>query len=234
MIQALLLALSLATPALLIASETHETRQITGWTVHVNRQLAKDDAAMLDQALKLLKAQLEEIIRIVPAPAVTELQKVPLWFNPEYPNSRPRAEYHPGAGWLRENGRDPVMEKAVEFTNVRIFEAETRRMPNFALHELAHAYHDRVLSFQNTEIIAAYEAARAAGKYDNVQRQDSEGRKRLEKAYAMTNAKEYFAECTEAFFTRNDFYPFNREELKAHDPEICTILEKLWRIKEPM
>ena len=27
----------------------------------------------------------------------------------------------------------------VLFTNVRIFEEETRRMPNFALHELAHA-----------------------------------------------------------------------------------------------
>jgi len=38
------------------------------------------------------------------------------------------------------------------------------------------------------------------------------------RAYAMNDAKEYFAEETEAFFGRNDFYPFTREELKKHDP----------------
>lgn len=83
---------------------------------------------------------------MVPRAAVAELRKVPLWFSPEYPGVQPRAEYHPDAGWLRDNNRDPKMEKVVEFTNVRIFERETKRMPNFALHELAHAYHDRVLA----------------------------------------------------------------------------------------
>ena len=79
------------------------------------------------------------------------------------PGVPPRAEYHPGAGWLRANGRDAAMVKGVEFTNIRTFEAEARRMPNFALHELAHAYHDRVLGFENPEIEAAYQRALAAG-----------------------------------------------------------------------
>jgi hypothetical protein len=208
--------------------QEHETRLLSGWTLRINPALKKQDAAALEKALVLLKAQLDEIIRVVPAKAVTELRKVPLWINPEYPKTRPGAEYHPGADWLRENGRDPVMEKAVEFTNVRIFEAECRRMPNFALHELAHAFHDRVLGFENAEIEAAYQKAKAAGLYDRVQRQDSEGRKRLDRAYAMTNHKEYFAECTEAFFSRNDFFPFTREELKAHDPAMHALLERLW------
>lgn len=211
-------------------AKSHHERLIAGWKVHVS---TKSEPAALAKALPLLQAQLEEIARVVPVKAVTELRKVPLWINPEYPNTRPRAEYHPDAGWLRENGRDPVMAKAVEFTNVRIFEEETRRMPNFALHELAHAYHNRVLGFNNAEIEAVFEKAKAAGKYDRVQRQDSEGRKRLGKAYAMTNAKEYFAECTEAFFTRNDFFPFTRDELKAHDPVMFALLEKLWGTKIP-
>ena len=120
------------------------------------------------------------------------------------------------------------MAKGVEFTNVRIFEAETRRMPNFALHELAHAFHDRVLGFENAQIEAAYQKAKDAGLYDRVQRQDSEGRKRLDRAYALTNAKEYFAECTEAFFTKNDFFPFTKDELKKHDPEMFELLNRLW------
>lgn len=208
-------------------AKEHDQRLIAGWTVRIHPVLF-DDAVALEKALGLLRVQLDEIERVVPAKAVTELRKVPLWFNPEHPNTRPHAAYHPSADWLRDHGFDPEMAKGVEFTNVRIFEAETRRMPNFALHELAHAYHDRVLGFGNTEIEVAFEKAKAAGKYDKVQRQDSEGRKRLDKAYAMTNAKEYFAECSEAYFSRNDFYPFTHEELKQHDHEMFTQLGKLW------
>lgn len=230
MIKALLLALSLLTPALLVARETHETRVISGWTVQVNRQLILHDAAALDRALVLLKAQLEEIARVVPTQPVAELRKVPLWINPEYQGIPPRAEFHPDAGWLRENGRDPAMAKGVEFTNVRIFEAEVRRMPNFALHELAHAYHNITMrmSFANLEIKAAYEKAKAGGKYERVERKDSEGRSSMGRAYALTNPQEYFAECTEAFFSRNDFFPFTRAELKTHDPEMFDLLVKTW------
>ncbi len=209
-----------------------DERRIVGWTVHVSTTLIEQDAPALEKALQLLRAQLEEIIRVVPAAAVAELKKVPLYFSPEYPNTRPRAEYHPDAKWLRDNDRDPVMAKAVEFTNVRIFEDETRRMPNFALHELAHAYHDRVvrMGFTNLEIKAAYEKAKTSGKYDKVERQDSEGRRRLDKAYAMTTPQEYFAETTEAYFSRNDFFPFNRDELQQHDPEMVLVLKKLWGV----
>lgn len=207
------------------ANQAYETKNLSGWTLLIS---AKLDPTAWSKALPLLQAQLDEIIRVVPSKAVAELQKVPLWINPEYPKVPPRAEYHPGADWLKDNGRDPAMAKGVEFTNIRIFEAETRRMPNFALHELAHAFHDRVLGFENAQIEAVYQKAKAAGLYDRVQRQDSEGRKRLDRAYAMTNAKEYFAECTEAFFTKNDFFPFTKDELKKHDLGMFELLSKLW------
>ena len=208
----------------------HDERLVAGWKVHINTRLIEEDAPGLEKAMQLLRAQLDEIIRVVPGPAVAELQKVPLWFSPEYPNTPPRAEFHPDGGWLKENGRDPVMAKGVEFTNVRIFEAETRRMPNFALHELAHAYHNRSLrmGFTNFEIKAAYDKAKASGSYDRVERKDSEGKSRIDRAYAMTTPQEYFAETTEAFFSRNDFFPFNNEELKTHDPEMFALLGKLW------
>jgi hypothetical protein len=213
------------------ANKAAETLNLVGWTLHISPKI---DTTALNKALPLLQAQLEEIVRVVPAKAVVELKKVPLWINPEYPKVPPRAEYHPGAGWLKENGRDPSMVKGVEFTNVRIFEAETRRMPNFALHELAHAFHDRVLGFEHPQIEATYQKAKAAGLYGRVQRQDSEGRKRLDRAYAMTNAKEYFAECSEAFFTKNDFYPFTQDELQKYDPEMFELLTKLWGVPERM
>ena len=107
-------------------------------------------------------------------------------------------------------------------------------MPNFALHELAHAYHSRVIEsgFNNAEIKAAYDKAKAGGSYDKVERWHGNGKPNThERAYAMTNPMEYFAENTEAYFSRNDFFPFTREELKQTDPEMFAVLEKLWGIK---
>ena len=195
-----------ATPS---RNSNYKTIEIEGWTVQVSEQLLQQEKEATERALELLTKQLQEINQVVPAAAVAELHKVPLWISPEYPNVMPSAEYHPGAGWLRENNRDPAMEKAVEFTNVRIFEQETLRMPNFALHELAHAYHDRVLpdGFGNKAIKAAYKRAKADGLYDNVEQRFGDGRSAKVRAYAITNPQEYFAECSEAFFSTNDFFP---------------------------
>jgi hypothetical protein len=208
----------------------HEIRSMAGWQVHVSKRLLQQEGPATARALELLKVQLEEVVRVVPKPAVTRLQQVPLWFSPEYPGVRPTAEYHPNRQWLCEHGRDPALAKAVEFTNIRLFEKETRRMPFFAFHELAHAYHDQVLGFDNTEVRAAYEAAKKSGRYDKVKRWTGE-KITEERAYAMTNAKEYFAESSEAYFGRNDFYPFTRKELEEHDPQMYDLLERLWQCR---
>lgn len=213
-----------------------KTRTISGWSVHVHESLLRDDMkSATSKALVLLEEQLDEIVKVVPAEAVTELRKVPLWFSPEYPGAQPKAEYHPDAGWLKDNGRDTAMAKGVEFTNVRIFERETTRMPNFALHELAHAFHDRFLpgGFANAEISAAFENAKANGLYDNVERTFGDGRTSKERAYALTNPMEYFAECTESYFAKNDFYPFTRDELKKVDPSMTELLKSLWGVPLP-
>ena len=123
------------------------------------------------------------------------------------------------------------MVKGVEFTDIRDFKKETIRMPCFALHELAHSYHDRVLpgGFGNAEIKTAYDRAKASGKYDKVERWYGNGRANtFERAYAMTNPMEYFAECSEAFFCRNEFFAITRDELKIHDPEMFELLQRLW------
>jgi hypothetical protein len=211
-----------------------QVSNISGWTVMVSDALLADDKAATEKALKALASQLEEISRVVPAEAVAQLRKVTLWFSPEYPGVQPRAEYHPDAGWLRENGRDPAMAKSVEFTNVRIFERETKRMPNFTLHELAHAYHDRVLDkgFDNPDIKAAFDAAKRKGLYDRVEQRFGDGRSAHVRAYALMSPMEYFAECSEAFFSTNDFFPFAREQLAKHDPGMFSLMKKLWSVAD--
>jgi hypothetical protein len=205
-----------------------ETRTVSGWTLHIRKELLTGDREKTEKAVILLKEMLDEIVRVVPAKAVEDMRKVPLYFSPEYQGIGACAEYHPDAGWLKDHKRDPAMAKCVEFTNVAIFDAERRRMPNFALHELAHAWHDRVLSFDELRIKKAYIKAEGGGTYNDVEHRDAEGRTRKGRSYAMTNHKEYFAETTEAFFSTNDIFPFNKEELKKHDPDMFTLLEQVW------
>ena len=216
------------------ATPGRQAKEIEGWTVQISDVLLEKNKAETEKALELLTAQLQEIKRVVPAKAVAELQKVTLWFSPEYPGVQSRAEYHPDAGWLKDNKRDPVMAKGIEFTDVRNFERETKRMPCFVLHELAHSYHDRVLprGFGHPEIKAAYDRAKASGTYDKVEQRFGDGHSAQVKAYAMTNPMEYFAEDTEAFFGTNDFFPFTHDELEKHDPVMCELLGKLWGVPD--
>jgi len=65
-----------------------------------------------------------------------------------------------------------------------------------------------------------------------VERKDAEGHKRLDRAYALTNPQEYFAETTEAFFTTNDFFPYTRDELKQLDPQMDQLLARLWGVDQ--
>lgn len=204
-------------------------RKVEGWTVHLHPALqGKEETAT---ALALLRQQLADIVRRLPARAVAELRRVELWFSPVWSGSGPRAEYHPDAGWLRHHGRNPAMAGGVEFSNISIFRQEMERMPNFALHELAHAFHHRVLGFGQPEIEEAYGAARDSGRYARVaQRHGKDRPETVGRAYALTDAREYFAECTEAFFATNDFYPFNRAELEAYDPQMAALLRRLWGV----
>ena len=226
------LCLVMMCPVGLLAAETtfpkYEQRTIRGWQLHIHPQLLADHAAATEVALRLLEEQLVEIIDKVPPPAVAQLREVPLWFSPVYVGTGPHAEYHPDAGWLKRHGRSEALAKCVEFTNVLIFEKERKRMPNFVLHELAHAYHDRVLDFDQKAILDAFERARSAKLYEEVERND--GRK--VRHYALTNHKEYFAELSEAYFSRNDFFPFHAEQLRSYDPHMFDVLTQVWGVKD--
>lgn len=213
-----------------LARSTHD---VAGWQVLVDGRLFATERPATERALELLGQMLTEIVRVVPAPAVAALRAVPLYVSPAYAGQRSGAEYHPSAAWLRDHGRDPAMARCVEFSGVADFAQEMQRMPNFALHELAHAYHDRVLSrgFANPAILRAFEQAKTDGRYARVERWHGPSRPTtFVSAYALTSAMEYFAEGTEAFFARNDFAPFTRAELQAHDPALGALLAQLWGV----
>jgi hypothetical protein len=97
-------------------------------------------------------------------------------------------------------------------------------MPWVVLHELAHAYHDQVLGFEEPRVKKIWEKFRDSGKYNSVL--NSPGNRR--EHYGLKNQMEFFAEMTESYFGSNDFYPFVTGELKDTEPEIFALMEEIW------
>ena len=93
------------------------------------------------------------------------------------------------------------------------------------MHELAHAYHDLVLSFYDPHILTAFARAQASGRYNAVGGPWG----RSERAYAMSNAREFFAELSEAYFGTNGIFPFTRDDLKAFDPDSYRVIANAWK-----
>ena len=203
----------------------YETKTLEGWTVHVARPLLDEQAAVGREALRLLEVKLYDVTRVVPGKALAELRKVPIWLCVgEGTKGAGGAEYHPSAEWLKKNGYNVEKAKAVEIGDAARFLKFSIPQPAVLLHELSHAYHDRVLGFEHPGIKAAYAAMVESKQYDSVLH--IHGSKK--RHYALTDPKEYFAESSEAWFGTNDFYPFVKAELKEVDPQLCTILSEVW------
>jgi hypothetical protein len=206
-----------------VPTANYAKRSIEGWTVHVNQALLAKEADRSTEALKLLQVKLYEIRRAVPLAACRKLQEVPIWLGVDDGHA-PCAEYHPNREWLLKNGFNPDKAKSVEIGNAARFLEWSKDQPAMVLHELAHSYLDRVLGLDHRDVRAAYESAVKSRIYDSVLRNNG----KMERAYALSNPEEYFAEATEAFFGTNDFYPFVRVELEKHDPQLYKLLVEVW------
>lgn len=206
-----------------VATTQYSDRNVLGWTLKVNHQLLTDDSEVGRQALALIEVKLREITERVPGRALMALQRVPIWLGVD-DYAQPNACYHPSADWLRTHGWNPDKAKAVEIGNAAIFLAWSEDQPMMILHELAHAYHDQVLGFDAPRILDIYGRAKASGRYESVPRSGGGSAR----AYALNNAQEFFAEASEAYFGRNDFHPFTRADLQAHDPEMFRLLTEIW------
>jgi len=201
-------------------------KHIEGWTVAVDPKLLSDkNRETGDQALAALANHLQRVKYIVLEDRLTQLQKLPIWVELDNPKLG-AMQYHPDRGWLLANEHDPRLVKHVHIPRARQLYARHMwaKHPYVVLHELAHAFHDQILGFDEPEIMTAFDDAEAKGIYADVLLYTG----KRARHYALSNHKEYFAESTEAYLGVNDFYPFVRAELKEHDPTMYSLMERVW------
>lgn len=209
-------------------TEKYQKRVLAGFTVLIHPDVLQQKKSG-SEAIQFIEGQLKTLNGTLPKDKLELLRKVRIWIEWEG-RKNGAAEFHPSAVWLKRNGYNPEKAGCVEVSNARNF-VQWNRDKNVSgmLHEMSHALHHLHLGHDNARILAAYQQAKDRKIYDSVSFiQGGRIQNRQRQAYAMNNDKEYFAEISEAYFGHNDFFPFNRDQLKSHDPVGFELIKETW------
>lgn len=225
------------------STKVYELCILGGWPVYAEPNWHKGDLTLEKQ----LADDLQQVAKILPPHAVEYLKEnCPVWVNRSLkfgPKVCPiRATYccyHPSREWLVENGLNPSKHKCIEINDGPCYKNDLDYWGpgGLMVHEFCHAYHHRMLpdGYDNKEILACYQQAMKEKLYDKVKVHGPQGPEA--KAYACSNDKEYFAELSTAFLggldesiEYNKWFPFNRSQLKAHDPRAYNLLCRVWKV----
>lgn len=199
----------------------YERRYIRSFPVYVAPGFSKQNPSLLDQCLNVLESNAKRIQEALPAEAWKKISETPIWLEFERDRNYGGA-YFDSWEWLIANGLSGAKTKSIQFHSSLAVMAGSVQNP--LMHEVAHAYHDLVLSYSYWPILAAYRSAELSGRYNAVRHSSG----RFERSYAMKNHYEFFATLSEAYFGTGDYFPFTREDLKEFDPVSYKVISGAW------
>lgn len=178
--------------------------KLVGFDVQLSLETFSGDSNVPDQVISKLREDLTVIEVLLEEPVFEFLHRVPFWIGVEEIGN---ATGYYTNGWVGL----PRPERYL---------AHSELSPAIILHELAHAWHDLGLGFDDEDVLAAYENAMLLELYE------VEG---STPHYATGNEREYFATLTESWFWLDDEYPTNRQEFLEHDPVGAEMVARSWR-----
>jgi hypothetical protein len=217
----------------------YELRTIEGFKVLINQKCLAEIESAKDNydvpPLEVLENEFKALNQILMPKLLKVLQGITIWVEwDDYPPGtdeesklrgvRVVAVYRYGSPYagLRSFQKGDLSHPG-KMNNVEIMSLKTltsMHQPGkekdqiVLLHELCHTVHHVFLGNENRDVLAAYKSAMDRDLY--------------KKAYARTNAHEYFAEVSCAYLDRCNFAPHTADELKEYDPEAYKLCEKVW------
>lgn len=205
-----------------------------GWALQVESQLVDENPALAGKAAARLTRKLNEALALLPeaSHACLKTVKVFLMYGPKAKaDGRDNgAEYHQVTAPACYETLDPrwghglVVYCAENYVWLSEFWAL-----KVTVHELAHVYQLAQGPEDQPDIVRAYDHAMRGNLYRQVRNDRGEV---LDKAYAIQNPLEYFAELSCMYFTGCDYPPRTRAELKAYDPVGYAMIQKMWGMKD--
>ena len=213
-----------------------------GWENQSNNALSSKDMTIRERLIMDLNTASDKL----PQKACELLSKsIRIWVNVSQkygmelcPTEASHMCFHPGMDWLRENGMKEEKCHGIEIYRVKDYLADCDLWGagGVILHELSHAWHCCFCEngYDNKDIIQCFDEAMCEELYESVKVHGPQGPKA--KAYACTNAMEYFAELSVAFMCQdqdleyNKWYPFNRRQLMGHDRRAFELMCECWGV----
>ena len=235
------------------SSKHYEEVTLGGWPCRIEPGCFPSDMDIPENGKNTLRCRFENDLlaasEALPPIAREKLKdSTPVWINksqsygPKVAPVRGRDGcFHPGEKWLIRNGMNPAKCGGVEWYDAKHYlsDCDLWGRGGLMLHELSHAWHCLHIQdgYDNKDIIDVYKKAMDDGLYDCVRVHGSQGPRC--KAYACQDPMEYFAELSVAFLggldeerEHNKWYPFNRAQLREHDPRAFDLLCRMWGVKD--
>jgi len=206
-------------PKIYEPTSSYTVKDLAGWKVYVHNSLLPG-GEHAETGAEVIRRLTDAMLRLkawIPAGPLARLLEVKIWLEWDSTNGpwgRTSAyQYHPGRDWLLDMDFNPEKHKCVEFGNAAsLAKRSPDRAVSVLLHELAHAYHDQVLGFNDPDVLAAHKRARGEGKYP-------------ERDWVVrANHKEFFAGLTTRYFESEQ----RRKEIVERDPIFAKKLEEYW------
>ena len=221
----------------------YKRQVMEGFVLWINDEVLKrnEESKLRRKPLEVLELELKTIVRIMKPEAVKILRNLLIWVEWDEQvelggNGRAVAVYVGGnqLAALGE-GKHPFRVNNISILSMSLLAREHQPPPDadpkdekldrcVLLHEMAHAVHHYYLGFDNPLVKEAYKQAMERSLYN----QAKDINDRTIKPYARVNDHEYFAEISCAYLDRLYYFPFNRADLKSHDPLGYKLMEQVW------
>ncbi len=212
-------------PIPVIEGPNYVSLEIQGFTITMRE--SEQGHPDIDAALGKLDVMLAEINGMLREPFLEIIRFRPIWLKLNLVENG-AAWYHPNRDWLVANGHNPQKVFCIEISNARNFVSWTElNQPYMVLHEMAHLLHHQFFGYDYHAVESAFQQAQSSGIYESVPYFNGHTITE-QRAYALNNSMEYYAELTEAYFGENDYYPFNYDDLKEFDPAGFALMESTW------
>ncbi len=205
-------------PKIYEPTTNYTVKNLAGWKVYVHNSLLPggEHAETGAEAMRRLTDGMLRLKTWIPEKQLARLLKVKMWLDLNSTQGpwggTSGYQYHPGIDWLIDMDFNPEKHKCVEFGNSSSL---AKRSPDATvsvlLHELAHAYHDQVLTFDDPDVLAAYKRCVEGDMYP-------------ERDWVKSNHKEFFAGVTTRYFGKKE----EREAVGQRDPVLEKYLQKTW------
>ncbi|MCV6622155.1 MAG: hypothetical protein OIF51_10445 [Cellvibrionaceae bacterium] len=198
---------------------------LTGYSINIiaEKRLASEYPEMLKKVASKLEKAVQKAYKVFPASIKEEFSGVKFYL---FVGDEARTGGRHGGQWYFRKGNSvsPRFNDSVVVRSAKDYVKYTDlKAAQFAVHELSHAYYNYHWKQLYRPVKKAFRNATMKRLYENVKHQNGQV---IEKAYARTNQREYFADLAKAYFVTSRYFPFNAHDLSVYDPEGYEMIRK--------